>query len=125
VKIYRAHKVVLVSEDHINRLKQKHSAITEQSGLRKYLSSTITEAATKTICITFGDGYVPTAPGTDEVFDKLALKPGMVWDYSMVGPCLVYNNTLGFEGNYVIPSTSNLRQDDPEHLLQMIYQMFS
>lgn len=129
VKIYRVHKAVIISQQQMERLRTKHdSKVNEtkyiESKMSSYLKSHLTEAAKSTVMFTFGDGQVPVEPGKTQWFDTVNLKQGMQWDYSMQGPMLCVDNNLGLSGHYMIPDTNQLKTDDPEHILPMIYNLF-
>lgn len=122
IKIYRVHKAVIVSKQHMDRIRAKHKGVNEN---RSFLDKYLTEAAKDTVMFTFGSGVVPTAPGVKQMFDKVVLKPGMQWDYSGQGPMLCVENTLGYSGHWMIPDTDQLLKDDPEHILPIIYKLFA
>ena len=122
IKIYRVHKAVIVSKEHMDRIRAKHKGVNENT---TFLDKYLTEAAKDTVMFTFGSGVVPTAPGVKQMFDKVVLKPGMQWDYSGQGPMLCVDNTLGYSGHWMIPDTDQLLKDDPEHILPIIYKLFA
>jgi len=119
IKVYKVYKCVLVSASNLDRWFKGDTAVTESK-----LSKFINEAnADNVVNITFGSGMVPVSATITKPFEEFMGKFTEV-TFTQMGPMFSIPNTFGYTGNYLIPDTDNLMQNDPENILPMIVKLF-